>query len=256
MYTLRMIWQSFLNNLSNLFLEEYQTKMREDVPKNSMNNLLYNIISHYNAGETKIYYPNRHDPTGTLNAYIGKNDDATNKLVADLIVTSAASAGLDPLFLAAVINQESQFSPVCYNHNLSASRLIPSFEHTDFGISQMSGSFLPSKPGMQGLTQDQMQAKAFDPTWSIPTCANLYAGLITQAEKIMKNDEQMKNMVHELNTTNMTDSEWLSALFYNKGQTGGCNFVKTNNIDKMAHPKHCGTWFSAFQSYVTTQKFK
>lgn len=249
------IAESIANFFSQLFLDETPPKLRSDVPFNSLNQIIYNIICHYNSGETFIYYPVRNDPKGTLNAYIGHNDDNTNKLVADTIVASASATGLDVYYLASVIMQESQFSPACYNHNLSASNLVPTFKRTDIGIGQFSGSFLASKPGMSGLSESDMEKKAHDPTWAIPTMANIYSGLISEAERDLNEDDALSKAVTKLNTTSFSNPQWLAAAYYNRGATGAKNYIKSNAVDLLKHPFRCNTWYNLFKNYAKSKSF-
>jgi len=240
------------------FWQELLTHLPAVVPVNTsptatpltLNQKMYEIVSHYNSGETKIYYPVRNDSSGTLDAYIGKNDPQTNQLVADLIVSSANDNKIDPYFLACVIQQESIYSPVTYNHNLSKSNLTPNFETTDWGIAQLSGKYLPSKPGMQGLSEEEMQTKALDANWAIPTMAQVYAGLLAQAVKELSEDPVLLEDVKKLNTTSLTDEQWLAALFYNRGISGGIHDVKTNATTLIAHPYHCATWYGQITSFA------
>ena len=105
-------------------------------------------------------------------AEVHKIDQETANAIAALIEREANIIGASEAYLAACICRESKFDPQCYNHNLTLIDREVTFEKTDWGECQFSGKYLPSKPGMRGLTQDQMREKAFDPSWAIPVFAS------------------------------------------------------------------------------------
>jgi hypothetical protein len=203
---------------------------------------LFDVIKAYTITLTSYY------PLGStqINACIPSIDEATMQLVADLITTNATSNGLSVPYLAACIKQESAFSPGTYNHNLNKSNPVVAFSHTDFGLCQFSGTYLPSKPGMEGLTAAEMTAKAFDPNWAVPEMAAVMKGNMAAAELALTTDSVLAANTKILNTTTLSDVEWNATLWYNTGIQGGTLAVKTMNTVKLAHPGHVGTWYALF----------
>lgn len=204
--------------------------------------LLTSIIEAYNTPYVSYY------PTGstTVNSQIHKIDAATAAQVADLIVTNAKAQGLDITYFAACIMQESRFDPNCFDNNLSATNPTPTFARTDWGMCQMSGQYLPSKPGMSGLTDAEMQAKACDPTWSVPEMAVIMAGNLAWANQQLLN-ATLAAATTKLNTTDLSNQEFLATLAYNRGNTGAVTYIETGNTAMIQHPYHVATWYDDFR---------
>lgn len=215
---------------------------------------LKDVIMAYNKPITSYY------PVGstTVNAVIHQIDATTAELEANLIETNASTADMDYIFLSSAIMQESRFDPACFNYNLSQENLTPSFATTDFGMCQMSGAYLPSKPGMAGLTDAQMQAKAQDPTWAIPMFVSIMQGLQHQAESLLASNTALAAMTAKLNTTKLSNTQFLATLFYNRGVTGGTNYLLTNNTAMIQHPFRVAVWYGDFTTALspTTTSFQ
>lgn len=238
---IQQIWQEIMGGIAYVF--PAQIKASPVPGTNTVAVQLVDIITAYNRAVT-VLYPRGIGPT--IAAIITKNTPEQNKLVADTIKSAALAVGINEVYLASVINQESCFGIHTVNFNISATNPASSFQHTDWGIGQFSGFFLPSKSGMEGLTQEQMEVKVLDPTWAIPMMAQTYAGNIAAANKNMSTNTTLASSVHVLNTTTFTDAEWLAALYYNRGVSGGNLDVYTHATSMMAHPYHCATWYAAF----------
>jgi len=210
----------------NLFIGKGKTPTLADVI------LAYNhpFINYYPAG-SKI-----------INAEVHKITAAQAQQVANLIASEAKRVGLDPLFLAAALNQESMFDGNCYNKNLKEHS--QSFAGTDWGIAQMAGTYLPSKPGMQGLNTTQMYLKAFDVTWAIPVFADEMLSLFMQAKTWMLTLDNLA-AIRAINNTSLTNPEFIATGAYNAGFTGITKLIleKSTNI---VHPFRVATWFDQF----------
>jgi len=191
----------------------------------------------------------------TIDAQIHQIDQATAEQIATLIQDAAtANPTLDPIYLAACIMQESRFDPNCFNHNLSASTPTITFEGTDWGMCQMSGNYLPSKPGMAGLTESQMQTLACTASWAVPVMGSIMAGNLATATAQLNSDAVLAAGVKKYNTTTLTDAQWLATLMYNRGETGAINDVKTGQTSLIEHPGNVGTWFADFNKAIQTGK--
>ena len=214
------------------------------------------IISNNSAYIT--YYP---PITGTtVNAQIHVITPERAAVIADLIIKNSVLLNNAVLYLAACICAESRFDEGCFNRNLVEHKGVVSFDGTDFGICQMAGSFLSSRNGMAGLTQDEMQAKALTAEWSIPMMAEIYSANILHAIKVLPLElteseysylnypkgTTIKNIMDKLNTTKLSHEEFLAALFYNKGQTGGLEAIKQLNYAMIKHPFSVAKIYSNF----------
>jgi len=232
----QQIWQEIINAIAYIFPVIVK-------PAPGTNLTLVNLIAAYNRPVT-ILYPLYIGPS--IAAMITLNTSEQNQLIANTIISAAAAVDINFIYLAAVINQESCFGVNTVNYNISQTNPVSSFATTDWGIAQFAGTFLPSKEGMAGLSEAQMIAKVFDPIWAIPMMAKIYAGNMATAAKNISTNTTLASAVHKLNTTTLTDDEWLGALYYNRGIQGGNNDVMTNQTSLMAHPYHCATWYAAF----------
>ena len=211
---------------------------------------LADIIRAYNSPFKSMY------PVGstTVNAEIHNLPTSAADKIADLILSESVRTGIDMYYLAACIMQESRFDPACYNHNLGHDRTTISFEHTDWGMCQMAGTYLPDKPGMQGLSQIQMAAKATDANWSIPMMADIMVGHLASAKKYFATDAVFQQNTTRLNTTSLTDAQFAATLFYNRGEAddtvnkrGGRYYIKNDIVDEIKHPYRVAHWYDAFQ---------
>jgi ethanolamine utilization microcompartment shell protein EutS len=232
----QQIWQEIINAIAYIFPPVVK-------PAPGTNLTLVNLIEAYNRPVT-ILYPLYIGPS--IGAMITLNTPEQNQLIANTIISAAANVGINFIYLAAVIQQESCFAVNAVNYNISQTNPVSSFATTDWGISQFAGTFLPSKEGMVGLSEEQMIAKVFDPTWSIPMMALIYAGNIATAEKNMSTNTTLASAVHALNTTTFTDAEFLACLAYNRGWSGAINDVLTNQTALMHHPYACANFFKIF----------
>jgi len=244
----------FLNNIWTYLVNWWNGLFHQLPVTNKIT--LFDIVVAYNSPYVAMYPL---DTGKTINAQIFKNDTATSQKVADLITSEATRVGLPILYLAACIMQESRFSPTTFNHNLCAENLTPNFAKTDWGLCQMSGTYLPSKPGMAGLTDDQMAAKACTPEWAVPQMADIMAENIVLANKYLLADHTLSTMTKTLNNTTLTDAQFLATLAYNRGwgsddpneQAGARYYVKHSINDMIKHPYRVGTWFAKFTNDMT-----
>lgn len=188
---------------------------------------LTQLVEQYNA-------PYQDDVRGAL---IHKIDVATAAAVAALIESEAQRTALPVPYLAGCIYQESRFDPQCYDRNLTPTQRTVTFEGTDWGICQFSGRYLADKPGMAGLSQDQMQTKACDAAWAIPVFADVMAGNVRWA------NEQIQNKVTD------RDPYWLATLAYNAGNTGALQELASGQI--RPHPDAVMKWVRLFESKLT-----
>lgn len=176
-------------------------------------------------------------------AEVHQIDAATAQRVADLIQAAAQQTGLSVAYLAGCLCRESKFDPAAYNENLSLVNRTPAFTTTDFGIAQFSGRYLPNRPGMAGLTEAQMQAKACDPAWAIPTFAGIMAGNVTWAVHILAAYDQdqpfwgaiEKAVSNTLYATPKYVGGWLATYAYNSGNTGAIRDLLGVQL-RISHP--------------------
>lgn len=230
---------------------------------------LASLVKAYNSPYVSYY------PLGstTVNSEIHKIDDATAQEVADLITKNAIAKNLVVEYFAACIMQESRFDPQCYSHNLGLTRPVASFDTTDWGMCQMNGSYLYTKPGMpvvpvkpqnptpaeetayeQALTEWQAEATkiAMTPSWAVPMMASIMADNLDWATRTFPTDSILTSQMAKYNTTNLTNAEFLATLAYNRGQTGAVNIIKTNDVSRMKHPYHVATWYDDFKKALAT----
>lgn len=170
-------------------------------------------------------------------AIIHKLDDVQAQQVADIITREANRVGMAVADLAACICQESRFDPACYNKNLGEHP--ESFAGTDWGICQISGKYLPDKPGMKGLTEDQMKAKVLDPNYSIALMADTMAGNLAWANKMLPT-------LTDVDKARVPSAFFLATLAYNRGNTGALQEVAANTI--VRHPYNVLDWAKMFHA--------
>jgi len=236
-----------LNELQELIAVWIEKKFPAQVIVASGNPTLYDIIKQYGNVSLTTYYP---IGTTQVDAYIAPVPANRIQPIANLIMSSAAKYGLNSTFLAACIMQESCYCEACFNNNLSASNLKPSFNSTDWGICQMSGTYLPDKDGMRGLTTVEIQSKSLTADWAIPMMAEVMQDNFYQATIDIRTDSQLASAVRILNTTTLSDVCFLSTLYYNRGQLGSQEYIKTNNTAMIKHPYHVGDYFAAFNKIL------
>lgn len=181
-----------------------------------------------------------------INSCIPPITDARLQVVADLITVSASANGLDPLYLLSVSYQESCWSENTINHNLKATNPTPSFRTTDFGLCQFSGSFLSTKPGMAGLTENQMVAKVMMGEYSVPAMAQMYAANIKWATKTLASDNALLSLVIKLNITHLTNEQFLACTAYNKGNSGALDAIRKLDYSRLNHPFKCAQHYDNF----------
>jgi hypothetical protein len=115
---------------------------------------------------------------------IGVIDAQEATLIAGCI---QAMAGTYPLatvaILAAWIAGESLFDPRAINPNNQEAKPGESaqdiFFRTDYGLVQVDGRYMSSHNQMQGLTQEQMLEKVYDPAWAVEDLAITATKLLT-----------------------------------------------------------------------------
>ena len=212
---------------------------------------LADVIFEYNKPFIN-YFP---EGSTITNAEVHKITKEQAVQIANLIQINAARVGLDPLFLAAALNQESMFDPMCFNKNLKEHNGVASFAGTDWGIAQMSGNYLPSKSGMAGLNNTQMYAKAYDPEWSIPAFADEMNRLYHQSLTwLTTGPPNALSAISKINNTELTESEFLTTMAYNSGFTGATNLILAGDSSKIAHPFRVGNWYHQFKSILESKQ--
>jgi hypothetical protein len=192
------------------------------------------------------YYPKGGD---VINAEIHTISASAALSEAKLIVSNSEANNLDYVYLASCIFQESKFDPACFNHNLTEYNGVESFDGTDWGMCQMSGYYLPTRPGMAGLTQAQMQIKAMTAEWAVPVMAEIMADNLADAITDMPS---VSSIMPQLNTTELSNEEFLATLYYNRGRSGGLEAVKSLDYANMQHPFMVAKWFAQFKTALET----
>lgn len=247
---------------------------------------LKNLILNYNAPFKTTWPP----VTGTQpNAEIHKITEVTALAMANKILEHANLVHNDFEYLSACIMQESRFDPACYNHNLKEYNGKESFEGTDWGCCQLSGYYLPSKPGMKGLTEAQMIAKATSPEWAVPTMAQVMAenlntanndianatvklaalkvkldglGLLTTSASVSaisvgkETDANLINVLKRTNNTSLSDPQFMATLYYNRGATGGLILLLAEDRTGIQHAFSVGKWYAQFVAAFSTSTTK
>ena len=199
------------------------------------------FLTHNNSYET--FYP---PVTGTIvNAIIHKITEEQATELGNLIVTNSVSVSGDYNYLSACIFQESQGDEACFNRNLKEHNGVISFDGTDWGLCQMAGTFLSSRPGMSGLSESEMQAKALTAAWSVPAMAEIMAENLKWAEQVLPS---VLTTMEKLNTTSLSHVQWLATGAYNRGQNGILEAVKSLNYANMQHPFAVAKWYSMLKS--------
>ena len=251
MSLLSNIFQYLQNLVNEIMTDHTPTAQPLNNPSNDggLNRLTQIIIE--NNAPFKTFYP---PVTGTQpNAEIHKISTETATQMASAILANAHLVNGDSDYLAACIKQESRFDPACYNHNLAEYKGIESFEGTDWGCCQMSGYYLPSKPGMAGLTEAEMSAKAMSIDWAVPEMASVMHDYLVQANNDLYAAQTeltaLQSQIHDgtdsqvlaginakiqanlitimetLNNTPLSNEQFLATLYYNRGASGGLKFV-------------------------------
>jgi hypothetical protein len=274
MSLLSNIWQYIQNLVNEIMTDHTPTPQPSSHQPNDggLNRLTQIIIA--NNAPFKTFYP---PVTGTQpNAEIHKISTETATQMASAILANAHLVNDDSDYLAACIKQESRFDPACYNHNLAEYNGVESFEGTDWGCCQMSGYYLPTKPGMQGLTEAEMSAKAMSIEWAVPEMASVMHDNLTQANNDLyaaqtaltalqsqlrdgtdikmaaqinaKIDANLITIMKSLNTTPLSNEQFLATLYYNRGASGGLKFVLEKSMSDIQHPFAVGKWYGQFKA--------
>jgi len=222
------------------------------------------LVNTYNQVYIR-YYPELGGKV--IDAQIFKNTPERNAVIANLIEENSKKYGIDPVYLAACIVEESRFSEKCFNHNLVEHKGVISFEGTDWGMTQQSGTYLPSRPGMppapdtKDMTtteatsaiakwQNEMIALAFTAEWSVPTMASIMSEYLNQSAEHLKTDTVLASAVHSLNTTTLSDAQALATSMYNRGASGAINDFKELNKSQLAHFVAVGGNFAVFNKVL------
>lgn len=247
-YSNRIFWyfytqgQTAIESLTTIYLDYFAKP--PTIPDATPT--LFDIVKTYGTRQITTYYP---VGSTTVNAQIGSVPADRVSVIAGLISSTAKFYNLDEIYFAAANFQESCFYEKCINNNLGPNNPNASFATTDWGMCQMSGQFLPNKPGMSGLTQTEMATKALTAEWAIPAMGKFMAGLVENAVADLANADFAK-LVKTLNTTKLTDTQWLSTLYYNRGRDGSIGFIKANDLSAIAHPYRVGNWYAQFDAIL------
>jgi hypothetical protein len=250
---------SIVNYFQNLYNYIVKPKVKPQPGETKVT--LVDVINAYNTPYVRHY-------KDQVDAQIFVNPPERNLVIANLILSESLRLGIDYIYLAACIAQESRFSELCFNHNLAEHNGIESFEGTDWGMTQQSGIYLPERPGMppkpnvtamttneaaSAITdwQNKMKALAFTAEFSVPLMATIMTENLMVSEKELKNDEVLAAAVKKLNTTALTDAQALATSMYNRGTTGAITYFKENNAAMLKHFIAVGTGYSNFKKVLT-----
>lgn len=174
-------------------------------------------------------------------ATIHRISASTAAIVGYELFHAAERVGLPLVYLLACAFQESCFDPACTNQNLTVTKRTPTFEGTDWGVTQFSGRYLADKPGMVGLTQAQMAVKVLDPKWSIPVFADEMLSLVNWAKTVISTLDDAILASGAL--PGAKSAYWLATLAYNAGQTEAIKEIHgTGDRPLRAHPNHVKAW--------------
>jgi hypothetical protein len=275
------IWEQIVTKFNPVLEHSKQSS----TPQNALTQLILSVNAPYRA-----LYPPEIGPT--INAEIHTISASAAMNVANLIIESAAEQNIDYIYLAACIFQESKFDEACFNHNLAEYNGVVSFEGTDWGISQNSGYYLSSKPGMPtypvkppqphqpvnptkaqaaqyksdmaayetALTnfqnavyhwENEASALARTAEWAIPVMAQVMHDNLVTAQNDLPS---VQDIMDKLNTTSLSHEQFLATLFYNRGETGGLEAVKTLSYSNMQHPFMVGRWYKQFKAALQQTK--
>lgn len=147
--------------------------------------------------------------------------------LAALIMDEAEKSGINLCYAMSCISQESAFDPACYNKNLSHDNPTATFEGTDWGLCQFNGLWLPDKFPNQKLTNDEMQAKALDPTWAVPTFFATMASLLRWGNNMLAAHPELAKVAE--------NKYFLATLAYNAGQTEAIKEVRSDVVRQHPH---------------------
>jgi hypothetical protein len=256
-------FKEYFKNLKSYITIEF-LKGKSALMSQPMN--LVDVVNTFNQTYSRRYPP----VTGPIDAEIFKNTPERNAIIAGLIVSEANRTGLDPVYLAACIMEESMFSEGCFNHNLPEHNGQVTFAGTDWGICQQAGTYLPERPGMppapdtakmttteaaSAITnwQNEMAAKACTAEWAIPAMADIMKANVSSFTKLLSSNKTLAANLHALNTTPLTDVEFIATLAYNRGSTGATNDILNKATTLIAHPYAVATHYSDFVKAMGTK---
>jgi hypothetical protein len=168
------------------------------------------------------------------------------------LVTSAQAAHIDALIseygtlfvnrpmLAAWICGESLFDAQAINPNNQEAEKKPNvFERTDYGLVQIDGLYMSGHPGMAGLTQDEMIAKALDPEWAIKDLVATAEGLLAWSLTLSK--EQLRDYAPRVVAFNA----------YNEGREGTLDAIARG--DALLYGKNLAARVDQFAALLKPQ---
>ena len=247
MNILRLIKQSFsqVSTAAGLISQVIINKLGKKMT-------ITNLIEAYNRAYVSYY------PAGSaqVQGQTFKIDSAMASLISNAVVLACHNYQLEIPFLLAVMCQESLFSNKAVCNNLGHNRPTPSFQTSDWGLCQLSGAYLPSRAGMEDLTQAQMIARAQDPAFAVPIMAGIYADDMKSAQKFLTTNIAGASAIKEMNKTSMSDIEWVACAYYNRGESGGNKDILAKDISLLQHPVHCGNWYKIFKTALNASNEK
>jgi hypothetical protein len=212
----------------------------EDPPKPGLDKLetLTNIILSQAA---------EFGPSPRTGGILHKVDVETAKVVAAGVIEAASSYGLSEAFLLAGLSGESRCDPLAINPNnqdaVAGESPAAAFRHMDIGIAQFDGATLLQRSGifleLKLLDQDQIKAKALDPTWAIGKFGAFVKQLVVETKLETEADPSLLQHVPD------GDINILTTEAYNAGAHGAALIAK--------HAGLAGDW-SYGQNWVKRAK--
>jgi hypothetical protein len=158
---------------------------------------------------------------GTLVA----NTPAQSAAVASAAIALAAKYGIKLSMLISYVMQESKGSVLAIDPNDSDA--VPgetpsqAFAHTDIGIAQLDGATLLGMPEFANSTIAEIEAKAYDPAWSLDQMCQIIASNTSQMTNAFAVDASLAKAVPG------GDIRIAIANCYNSGYTGTINTLRS-----------------------------
>ena len=208
-----------------------QTNMPKLKPSASLLFSLTSIISARTKNSMSSYWP-RQPLFGenitkaglTLSSYIPSLNAIQCAKAASALINGCKTASVDLTFIVSAMYQESRWTPA-FNHNLSESNGVITFDGTDWGPGQFSGVQAKAWPEFKGYTEAQIQTKLMDPLYAIPRFISVYKQKLAEAVKLVNGPVVLQ--MHALPswclapTNNLAElQQWYATVAYNAGDTG------------------------------------
>lgn len=171
----------------------------------------------YKTNNTFVPNPSWVKESGSLIHKISRTQAI--RVANEILIVSKAFPLATVEILNAWAEGESMYDQYAINPNNQEEAKKPDqFSRTDYGFAQVDGLYMASHPGMQGLSQSEMVALAYNLQWAAHDLGNTATELLTWAHSL--SDEQCGSYASNKNIVGFNA--------YNSGREGALDMLAKN----------------------------